>query len=642
MRKVLILYVAVSLLFIAINYQSTREMHDSIQTVYEYGWGDSDISEADEIIRYSTNDLNAVKKKLDDGMWIKFRLPQQLSCSKDCTLFVSEIYENYEVYIEGERIYSFGNQGKRQGWNLNLIPLEPDWGGKPIYFRIHSDFERIGFKGEVKVDEKSNLVVFLIKNDIFRLIIPILTVAIGIFFLILAVRQKRNFYYIFFALFLMIYTNVFIARTYIKTFLWDHPWFWLEFRFLSLYIVPVLFTIFIERFLGTFPYVFRFVWITHLLLFAGIAVSQLLGLYSVQQFYDLFDMILLISMIIVICVVVISARHHPDNQILAVGFITYMLFGMYDVLVTLNLMPYQDYSVAQYGLFVLIVSILHVHLRRYVKVYQNIERYSRELAAKNEELLRLSNVKDEFLANTSHELRTPLNGIIGIGESILDGIGGPIHSTVRSNLDMMVSSAKRLSNLINDILDYSKLKHRELELQKENVELKGVVHTVVAMLSPLIRNKELEIVSSITDNMYVTGDENRIQQILYNLVGNAIKFTEQGQVRVSAKRLEGFTEVRVSDTGPGIPADRLESIFQSFEQLSGSDTRKHGGTGLGLSVTKYLVELHGGTIEVTSDIGKGTTFSFKLPTGAQADAYEQDRIVSRGIAVPVVPYLRQA
>ncbi len=244
----------------------------------------------------------------------------------------------------------------------------------------------------------------------------------------------------------------------------------------------------------------------------------------------------------------------------------------------------------------------------------SLEEKARELEIKNIDLSRLDKLKDEFLANTSHELRTPLNGIIGITDSLLQGAAGGISASVSKNLALVVSSAKRLSGLINDSLDYSKLENSDLILKRKAVDIRSIVETVLNISQQLILGEEITLLNKIPHNInYVNGDENRLQQILYNLVGNAIKFTNQGQISVVGKEKGDLLELSVSDTGVGIPEESFESIFKSFEQGQHSNERVSEGTGLGLSITRKLIELHQGKIWVESQPGKGSTFFFTLP-----------------------------
>ncbi|WP_017304826.1 response regulator [Spirulina subsalsa] len=256
------------------------------------------------------------------------------------------------------------------------------------------------------------------------------------------------------------------------------------------------------------------------------------------------------------------------------------------------------------------------------------------LEEKNTELQQLNRLKDEFLANTSHELRTPLNGIIGLAESLIDGATGELPEETKTNLAMISASGQRLSNLVNDLLDFSKLRHHRLELQVRSVNLKSIAQMVLNLSRPLVQGKPLELQNKITDDLpLAAADENRLQQILYNLIGNAIKFTKKGEVCISAKVLttdeaiaieyqdyladliqpDSCLAITISDTGIGIPTDKVERIFEAFEQGDGSTARAYGGTGLGLAVTQQLVELHGGKITVTSQVNVGSKFTFTLP-----------------------------
>ncbi|MDJ0517639.1 MAG: ATP-binding protein [Trichodesmium sp. MO_231.B1] len=256
------------------------------------------------------------------------------------------------------------------------------------------------------------------------------------------------------------------------------------------------------------------------------------------------------------------------------------------------------------------------------------------LETKNSELKRLDKLKDEFLANTSHELRTPLNGMIGIAESMLDGATGELSEIQQKNLLMIAQSGHRLTDLVNDILDFSKLKHKNLELNLKPVGIREITEVVVTICQSLVGTKNLELVNSIPTNFPpVYADENRLHQILYNLIGNAIKFTEAGRVEISTEiinqqqnsqlnnqhpiRENQQLAITISDTGIGIAEDKLDRIFASFEQADGSTAREYGGTGLGLAVTKKLVELHGGKIWVKSQIGIGSKFTFTMPISTE-------------------------
>lgn len=270
---------------------------------------------------------------------------------------------------------------------------------------------------------------------------------------------------------------------------------------------------------------------------------------------------------------------------------------------------------------------------------------NKELAATNAKLTRLDRLKDDFLANTSHELRTPLNGIIGITESLLQGAAGPVSPVAARNLDLIASSSRRLSGLVDDLLDFSRLQHEDIALVRRPIDPAPIIDIVLSICRPLIEDRKLELkfVRDPNDDEQelplILADENRLEQILYNLVGNAIKFTRAGSVIVSAERVAtaqassptaagSWIEFSVTDSGIGVPFDKQELIFASFSQADGSIAREYGGTGLGLSITKKLVELHGGRVRVESRPGEGARFSFTMPI-AEADAATVDAFTGR-------------
>lgn len=230
-------------------------------------------------------------------------------------------------------------------------------------------------------------------------------------------------------------------------------------------------------------------------------------------------------------------------------------------------------------------------------------------------------LKDEFLANTSHELRTPLNGIIGLTESMLAGATGEITAVQAQNLDLIAISGRRLANLVNDLLDFSKLKHEEMELHTRPTDIRAITDLVLMISMPLAQDKELSLFNNVPEDLpFACADEDRLQQILHNLIGNAVKFTEVGEIEVSARPLADTVEIWVRDTGIGIKKEQQDKIFRPFEQVNSSIARTHGGTGLGLSITKKIVEMHGGQLYVESQMGTGTTFRFTLPRCSETEA----------------------
>jgi signal transduction histidine kinase/HAMP domain-containing protein len=259
------------------------------------------------------------------------------------------------------------------------------------------------------------------------------------------------------------------------------------------------------------------------------------------------------------------------------------------------------------------VDILQTFASQSVLAIQNA-RLFREIEDKSHQLQVASQHKSQFLANMSHELRTPLNAVLGYAELLLDGIYGELSDKARGVLERVQSNGKHLLGLINDVLDLSKIEAGQLTLATEDYAMQAVVHSVVSATESLAKGKGLSLVSSVPRDLPMgRGDERRLTQVLLNLVGNAIKFTDKGSVGIEVAVSKGCFELAVSDTGPGIAKADQARIFEEFQQVDSSSTRQKGGTGLGLAISKRIVEMHGGGITVDSEPGKGSTFHVVIP-----------------------------
>jgi signal transduction histidine kinase len=247
-------------------------------------------------------------------------------------------------------------------------------------------------------------------------------------------------------------------------------------------------------------------------------------------------------------------------------------------------------------------------------LYENQRSAAQELQMLNARLKETSDAKSEFLANMSHELRTPMNAILGFIELLLDDIYGEIPPHLREPLTDIQVNGKHLLNLINDVLDLSKIEAGRMELALDEYSVQDVVETVEAALQSLASEKGLTFVAGVQPGISLAfGDGKRITQCLMNLAGNALKFTKQGRVDIWVEQKQDLLRYRVSDTGIGIPKDQIEQVFGEFRQVNAAITREFGGTGLGLSITKKFVEMHGGRIWLESELGQGSTFFFEIP-----------------------------
>jgi len=267
----------------------------------------------------------------------------------------------------------------------------------------------------------------------------------------------------------------------------------------------------------------------------------------------------------------------------------------------------------------------------FVALFRTLDRTNEELDAANQELEDATRHKSEFLSRTSHELRTPMNAIIGYSSLLLDGLAGDLTPRQTADVEQISVSAHRLLDLINDVLDLSKIEAGRLDLAPEPVAIGDIVHRVCNEIRPLADQKGLGLTVDLAANIpMVEVDIQRMHQILLNLVGNAVKFTDVGGVRVTARRRADHVEVAIADSGIGIAPEDIPHIFDEFRQADGSTSRRFGGTGLGLAIAKKLTELHHGSLAVTSQPGAGSVFTLHLPIerGALASATVTPRFVT--------------
>ena len=385
----------------------------------------------------------------------------------------------------------------------------------------------------------------------------------------------------------------------------NFPW-WLELKlnYTSFYVLVPIFMNFINE---VYPYSKMYKMGEKIIWFIS-SVSIFIVWSSSIKFYHQFLSTYFVITIGVFLYIIVSLIHAVLNKkdganIAILGFITIIVTSINDMLRIENITPYY---LAPFGVLVFILCYGWILAIRFSKVFKKVE-------IQNIELQRLDNLKDEFLANTSHELRTPLNGIIGLAEAFIQRNKEKLTSTDFYDIHNIVQSGRRLLNLVRDILDFSKLKHGDLNIDLVLLDIRSAVEVAFSFSAPLADKKAIPLINDIPPGTpLLLADENRVQQILMNLIGNAIKFTEEGEIRIQSRKNADFLEIQVTDNGIGIPQNRQAKIFETFEQTDGSITREYGGTGLGLSITKKLVELHGGKIWVESEEGKGSIFTFSL------------------------------
>ena len=285
--------------------------------------------------------------------------------------------------------------------------------------------------------------------------------------------------------------------------------------------------------------------------------------------------------------------------------------------------------------------------------YTNLQTLSGQLQArqaeieiKNRDLERADQMKSEFLANMSHELRTPLNAIIGFSELLQEQFYGPLNQEQDDYLGNIRTAGEHLLGLINDILDLSKIEAGRMELDREEIDLPRMLDASITIVKEKAHTNGVQLRVDAGDTGMIAADARKMKQIIFNLLSNAVKFTPYGGLVSLTARTDGdMVEIAITDTGVGISIEDQQKLFREFTQVDGSLSRRHEGTGLGLALTKRLVELHGGTITVRSALGEGSTFTVRLPL-ARSETPESDtanieptRERIRGISNPERPLI---
>src|SRR5919199_1818200 len=622
---------------------------------WQYRWGNSPLDDAGIPVW--------TKEAISSPGWESFRFPKKLNRPprakilwlrvplpkgqwKSPSVYLRSIPYILDAYLQNQRIYSqysltASGQSQFANYQWPIVSLEPGFQDKPLLFKVDADKSSsiyIGLFDRVTIGSQIDLIKRLLQQESDAIL--------GIFFALLgciaillsANRQEKSSYLSFggLAILIALYT---LSRSDLIT-LFIRNYLVLDYtHYISFYLMPVSACNFFEGMFGSgYNKIIKRLEQIHLA-YAVIALFLLITQWVPWSSTVLPAQILLLSSSLILLTISIktSRKTSWDYKLFVTGFCSLTFCVIHDVLIYI-FEPVQWYhKIYPWGTLIFILCLGFILERRFDEARKRLQAYAVELEKNNAELQKVNQLKDEFLANTSHELKTPLNGIIGIAESLIDGATGKLSQKTIFNLSLIVSSGKRLSQLVNDLLDFSQLKHKNIELKIQAVGMREITNVVLMLSQPLVGQKKLLLINKIDRDLpAVDADENRLQQILYNLVGNAIKFTPSGTVEVTAIPVNSELEITVADTGIGIPADKLERVFESFEQADGSIAREYGGAGLGLAVTKQLVQLHRGRIWIDSTQGFGSRVTFTLPLSKSKVESRPPEQVSKVQALSVV------
>lgn len=348
------------------------------------------------------------------------------------------------------------------------------------------------------------------------------------------------------------------------------------------------------------------------------AAMLLITLFVPALYFSYLEGLLLTWSVVAISFVLYSmvsgTRRNPKNMFLMMVSIESLSVVILYYLISLS-HPFLGYFVLFYGMILFSFCQALIMARQYAASFLEVEQLSRRL-------LTLDGLKDDFMTATSRELRSPLQGIVNIAQTLADGAAGTLNPQQSEQLSLVVSTGQRLTALINDMSDFAKLNHGDLFLQRQAVDLRSVASSVMEVTRHVTGNPKLSFRLELPDTLpLLETDEQRLAQILFNLLAHAVSYTRQGVITVSAEVKEDYVAVEVADTGAGIPPERLRTLFDAYDPQGAAAQKMYRESGLGLSITQKLVELNGGKIEVQSAPEQGTVFCFTLPVLKERTAF---------------------
>lgn len=532
-------------------------------------------------------------------------------------LYLKEIRSASSIYINGKKIYEKGkvtNSSKDSIPDYNPFKINIGEHLKEIDLIIHvSNFQSF-YSGGITKPIQLGTVASIDKertSSFFKeFMVSIVLFIHGVYAIIIFIlfRRKKELFYLslaFFCAAISVLVDDDMLLIYLFPAISFHWWFKLHF---FSYVGSVLFLILFlknsrkDSIARKFSIAINF--------FTCLCIVYILLLICVTDLSKMLINTILFALIIYLAAVLIPSILWKTVTKLNSGFI-YLLLGAISLAVnTLWGAAKINFIEISYYPFDFIISVICFALFWFNSFFQITDDRKRLV----EKLQKEDKRKDEFLANTSHELRNPLHGILNIAQTIYESGKKTLNDENKKNLRVLISVSKRMSLILNDLLDISKLKEEKISLQKEAVDLSSVVLAVFDMLQFMVEEKKVSFKMEIPNELpNLFADENRLFQILFNLIHNAVKYSNEGDILVSAQEKNGWVHIHVKDKGIGIDEETLKFIFNPYAQADTNMKAFVGGIGLGLSICEQLVKLHGGKITVESSIGKGSIFTFTLP-----------------------------
>ncbi|NRA65327.1 MAG: SpoIIE family protein phosphatase [Pseudobacteriovorax sp.] len=573
--------------------------------------------------------LEPKKREVNSRFVLRTRLPTAMSLMHEPTIYIPFLKRAVAFYV-GDKLLlnseSYDDKGRLQwdGWRPFLVPMPRDQAGSFLFIVLTSDESIIGVRQPVilgsrhKIAEQefwqrgiSRIAFFMVYSFM----------ALASFFLWLMNRSVRL--YLWLSLCVGTIGIYILSRSMLLKYHFpDDVTLFGYTELVTIYLAPIPLNIFLIE-------LSRSRWMRSLHLFNSIYLltcivclfDPISHVATISAALPYMQLTIGTNIIVFFLLSALLFRSAATNfRIVFYGQVIFLVAVAWQMAHSQRFIHITLDNLLSYGVFAFACS-LFLAVAHLVKVnHRKVEEYAEALEDKNQRLEEMDRVKDSFLANTSHELRTPLTGILALSENFAKEYPESSPGTQKI-METISRSAGRLANLVNELLDFSKLSHRDLELTLERVHINSLARHCFEILIKVAQDKGIQLNMTVPEeDIYVTADGERLEQIILNLLGNAIKFTHEGRVTIQIEEHEDACSIAIIDTGVGIKHDDLDKVFSSFEQLSVGNARKYGGTGIGLTITKHLVELHRGQLNVSSEFGKGSCFSFTLPMSQASTA----------------------
>lgn len=536
----------------------------------------------------------------------------------------------FEIYVNNKLIYSFGNFNSfdykhSPGAPTHLIALPADYQNKELVIAMKSiSNSRLGLIRRIELDSKGNHIMRVFKMNIGTLILGCINIVVGLACMFIGIVQRlgRKALYSLGLLFMVVGAWG-IAENALTQLFHFRPVFWFYVAVISLYLIPPCGYKFIMDISNTNKKVLTLLIQLHLGL---LGVSFLLNYTGILAFINsMICFYILTASSYIICVVVSTRSYLKGNTkalIYTIGQIVFGIFSVYDILGWyFRIIPWKV-NMAPWGMFIFQFALIYA-LINYLKETQNrFEEYNQEIREKEKQInqaMEYDKIKTDYFANLSHEMRTPLNIIYTTNQLMKvyndKGLIGSKETNLEKYINIMNQNCHRLMKLVNNLIDLTKIESGFYKLNIKKVDIVSLVEDITMSIETYANNKGIKLIfDTEVEEKKIGCDPEAIERIMLNLLSNAIKFSNEGDsIYVNLEMLEDNIFIEVEDTGIGIPKDKLDSIFTRFVQVDKSFTRQNEGSGIGLAIVKAIVEMHNGTIELISELNKGSKFRIGLP-----------------------------